>query len=336
MLDWQNIKDNGFNPKNGKEFKILSIDGGGIRGMFPAQYLARIEEQTGKKINEYFDLITGTSTGGIIALGLSIGIPAKEIAEIYEKQGKDIFKPVKVKRILNSIPIIGKKASKLTSIFKYSYTNEALKKILKEVFKDKKIRDSDTMLCIPALEHNKAKPKVYKTPHNEKFFLDEKLEMWKVALATSAAPTYFPPALEDGCKLDGGLWANNPILVGITEALYHGIKSEDIKVLSIGTGENLYLGDDSIPKHGGLVHWGPNLLDVFMNAQSYAAMNTASYLVKPENLIRINFTANNVTEKLGLDTVSDKCISILKAEANTAFCNTFRNKEKVEETFFYL
>lgn len=335
MLDWQKIKEDGWKPKNGKEFKILSIDGGGIRGLFPAQYLARIEEETGKKINEYFDLIVGTSTGGIIALGLSIGIPAKEIANIYETQGKEIFKPMKAKRILSYIPMIGKKISKVTSLFKYSYTNETLKGILKIIFKDKKVRDADVMLCIPSLEHNKAKPKVYKTPHNEKFFLDGKLEMWKVALATSAAPTYFPPALEDGCKLDGGMWANNPVLVGITEALHHGIKSEDIKVLSIGTGENLYLGDDSIPKHGGLWHWGINLLDVFMNAQSYSAENIASYLVAPENLTRINFSSNNVTEKLGLDTVSDKCLSILKAEANTAFCNTFRNKEKVEEAFFY-
>jgi patatin-like phospholipase/acyl hydrolase len=321
MLDWDRIKQEGWKPKNGKEFRILSIDGGGIRGLFPAQYLANIEEATGKKINECFDLIVGTSTGGIIALGLSIGIPAKEIAELYEINGKDIFKPTLYRRFLGRFGLA----------FKYSYTNKKLIKLLSDIYDGKKMIDADVMLCIPSLEHDKAKPKVYKTPHNTKYHLDEKLEMWKVALATSAAPLYFPPATDDGCKLDGGVWANNPILVGITEALHHNIKLDDIKILSIGTGENLYLADNTIPISGGLRSWKLNIVELFMNAQSYAAENTASYLIKKNNLIRINFTSR---KKLGLDCVSENCLAELKLEANNLFRDTFRNKSNVEDNFF--
>lgn len=321
MLDWDKIKSEGWKPKNGEYFKILSIDGGGIRGLFPAQYLANIEESKGKKINEIFDLIVGTSTGGIIALGLSLGIPASKIADLYENNAEDIFKPTLCKRIFKKVGML----------FRNSYTNKALIDLLMNTFDGKKMIDADVMLCIPSLEHNKAKPKVYKTPHNTKYHWDQNLEMWKVALATSAAPLYFPPAMEDGCKLDGGLWANNPILVGITEAMHHNIKLDDIKILSIGTGENLYLGNDSIFKRGGLFSWNTNLVDVFMNAQSYAAENTASYLINGNNLIRINFTS---TKKLGLDCVSKICLEELKLEADNSFRNTFRNNQNVEKHFF--
>lgn len=321
MLDWDKIKSEGWKPKNGEYLKILSIDGGGIRGLFPAQYLANIEKSIGKKINEFFDLIVGTSTGGIIALALSVGIPAEEIAKLYENNAEEIFKPALFNKIFK----------KTGMLFRNSYTNKSLIDLLINTFDGKKMIDADVMLCITSLEHNKARPKVYKTPHNTKYHWDQNLEMWKVAQATSAAPLYFPPATEDGCKLDGGLWANNPILVGITEALHHNIKLDDIKILSIGTGESLYLGDNSIFKHGGLWSWKKNILDVFMNAQSYAAENTANYLIKRDNLTRINFTS---VKKIGLDCVSKSCLEELKLEADNSFKDTFRNNQNVEKNFF--
>ena len=321
MLNWEKIKLEGWKPKNGEYFKILSIDGGGIRGLFPAQYLANIENSTGKKINESFDLIIGTSTGGIIALGLSIGIPASKIVELYENNAGDIFKQTLFNKIFK----------KFGMLFKNSYTNKSLIKLLIDTFDGKKMLDADVMLCIPSLEHTKARPKVYKTPHNTKYHWDQNLEMWKVALATSAAPLYFPPATEDGCKLDGGLWANNPILVGITESLHHNIPLEKIKILSIGTGENLYSGDDSIFKNGGLLSWKTNLVDIFMNAQCYAAENTAKYLINEDNLVRINFTSS---KKIGLDCLNKSCLEELKREADISFMNTFKNNQNVENKFF--
>lgn len=92
MLNWDEIKYNGWKPKKDDFLRVLSIDGGGIKGVFPARYLALVERETGKKINEYFDLIVGTSTGGIIALALSIGIPAKEIENLYGNNAKKHLK----------------------------------------------------------------------------------------------------------------------------------------------------------------------------------------------------------------------------------------------------
>jgi len=74
--------------------KILSIDGGGIKGVFPASFLTTIEDSIGDRVSNYFDLIVGTSTGGIIALGLGLGLPAKDILSFYEEKGSAIFKGI--------------------------------------------------------------------------------------------------------------------------------------------------------------------------------------------------------------------------------------------------
>ncbi|MEC3004586.1 MULTISPECIES: patatin-like phospholipase family protein [Bacillus cereus group] len=97
------------------------------------------------------------------------------------------------------------------------------------------------MVCIPSIVHQKASPKVYKTPHHPHFIKGGNIEIWKIALATSAAPTYLSAAVIDDneCKIDGGLWANNPVLVAIAEAVKLGYSLEQIKVLSIGTGTSL-------------------------------------------------------------------------------------------------
>ena len=324
MLNWDDIKNNGWKAKNGKEFKILSIDGGGIRGIYPAQYLANIEKETGKKINEYFDLIVGTSTGGIIALGLSIGIAASDIVELYMSKCQLIFN----NKLIRYFPIL----KTPFMAFRNLYKNDGLKKELKDIFKDKKIKDADVMLCIPSLDNNSAKPRVYKTPHNPKFHYDKDIEMWKVALATSAAPLYFNASEEEGsCKFDGGLWANNPIVVGITEALNHDIKKENINVLSIGTGNTLYNLKGKTAKKGGLISWNKNLVDLVMNAQSYSAENISSYLIDSNNIVRINF---ETSKKLDMDDISIGYLKDLKDRANTSFQETYRNIKNVESKFF--
>ena len=81
----------GGEPNEGKYFRILSLDGGGIRGVFPAAFMARLEEHLEHPIGRYFDLIAGTSTGGIIAIGLGLGLSAGEILKLYVEQGPAIF-----------------------------------------------------------------------------------------------------------------------------------------------------------------------------------------------------------------------------------------------------
>lgn len=306
---WQ-LNDNG-------EFRILSIEGGGIRGIFPAQYLAEIEKETGEKINEYFDLIVGTSTGGIIALALGVGIEAKDIVEMYKDNAKKIFRPshLNLKRIL-----------------KRKYDNSGLEEVLKEKFGDKKMNDSKVMLCITSTEFNNAKPKVYKTEHNNELYKDGEKELWKVAMATSAAPTYFSAAevFENEYNIDGGLWANNPSVIGIAEAIKNNVKLENIKVLSIGTGKNIFKEKYKIAKKSSAITWNRKIIDFILNAQAQSAVETAKYLLG-DRFTEINFELGG---KFSLDSTDENSIKLLLNTAITKCQNSYRVNEKVEEKFF--
>lgn len=316
-VNWNNIHEKGWKKDN---IKILSIDGGGIRGVFAARYLSKIEQELGKPICDYFDVITGTSTGGIIALALSIGIPSKEIEELYVDHGSQIFKSkTKIRGTLGKL-------------FKCSYDNSELKKILEGILGDLKIKDASTFLCIPAVEHNKAKPKVFKTPHNSCLHIDANIRMVDVALSTAAAPTYFPAYSIDGhdCKLDGGLWANNPVLLGIAEAVHNDVALSNIKVLSIGTGANLYNAKNSKAFNGGLFSWSRDILDVILNVQAEGALNTGKYLIG-ENLKRVDFIP---TRKISLDSTKKSDIRYIQSEADNVFANTFKNNENINQFFF--
>ena len=190
-------------------FKILCIDGGGIKGLFSAQILAKFEEVYDTKISEQFDLICGTSTGGIIALAASANISMSDVVNFYKEKGPKIFAQKRKKNL-------GKLWLKIKQIcYKGKYSNEELRKALAEVFKDKKIYESSNLLCIPAFDIITATPRVFKRDY-KKFTEDNKKTYVDVALATSAAPTYLPiHNLESSQYVDGGVWANNPSLFGL-------------------------------------------------------------------------------------------------------------------------
>jgi uncharacterized protein len=314
-LNWEQLKSEEPKTKEEGVFRVLSIDGGGMKGVIPAQYLKRIEENTGRPIHEHFDLITGTSTGGIIALGLSIGLPTAEITKIYSEEGKKIF----------SKSLFSNKFSSA------KYDNKHLKKLLINQYGEKRMRDAMTMLCIPSIEHHKAEPKVFKTPHHSDYIQDGERFMWEVGLATSAAPTYFPAASigEGECKIDGGLWANNPILVAIGEAKKLGFSLDQIRVLSLGTGDCIYSVDNKVAENGGLIKWKSNLVDFTFQAQSKSATYTAKYLIG-DNLYRITPTFGR---PLQLDSTDTKDIAFMISEANHLFERTYI-KEDIFERFF--
>ncbi|WP_316572058.1 CBASS cGAMP-activated phospholipase [Neobacillus sp. YIM B06451] len=303
-------------------FKILSIDGGGMKGIIPARFLKQVEEVIGEPIHEHFDLLAGTSTGGIICLGLASGMRAEEIANLYINEGAKIFGTKKSKVPIKKFEGLGISAT---------YDNEPLKKLLIEKFADKKIRDANTMLCIPSIEHHKAEPKVFKTPHQHDYIRDAERYMWEVGLATSAAPTYFPAACigDNECKIDGGLWANNPVLIGIAEARKMGFQLEQIKVLSIGTGDSIYNAPNKIAEAGGLLSWQKNLVELTMQAQSKGAWHTAKYLIG-DNLIRLNPI---LSQALPLDSTNEEDISLMIREANHMFERTFVG-DRVRDMFF--
>ncbi|AQQ65192.1 MULTISPECIES: CBASS cGAMP-activated phospholipase [Bacillus] len=315
MLNWDHYKKGSWQTKEPNTFKILSIDGGGMKGVIPSQYLKKIEHIIGEPIHQHFDLLTGTSTGGIICLGLASGMSAEQIANLYIKEGNQIFGTKKANGYLINA----------------SYSNQPLKKLLIEKFADKKILDANTMLCIPSIEHHKAEPKVFKTPHHSDYIRDGERYMWEVGLATSAAPSYFPAANigEGECKIDGGLWANNPVLVGIAEAKKLGYSLDQIKVLSLGTGDCLYNAPNKIAEAGGLLSWKKNLVELTFQAQSKGAEHTAKYLIG-KNLIRLNPV---LTRPIPLDSTNEEDIADMIREVNHLFDRTFIT-QGVKEMFF--
>ena len=144
-----------------RQRRILAIDGGGIMGVFPASFLATVEDSIGDNIANYFDLIVGTSTGGIIALGLGLGLSAQEILAFYEKSGPRIFRGNRWLRWLRWLGIS-------------KYSKVPLKEALDACFGEKKLGDSKKRLVIPSLDLESGKVYIYKTAHHCRLETDYK------------------------------------------------------------------------------------------------------------------------------------------------------------------
>lgn len=274
------------------KFKILSIDGGGIRGIIPAKILYDLEDLAINKdgpdarLCDYFDLVCGTSTGGIIAIGIALGMTVKEILNLYQEKAIDIFPR---KHLLSSV---------LRN--KSFYDRITLGNILEEKFNTlcpssdtARIYDCKTRLCIPSYDLQKGLGHVFKTDHLPNYQCDCHIPATKVALATAAAPVYFEPynfnynninslnlnSYYD--NIDGGVIANNPALIGLTEAVFcMNIPINKIELLSIGTG-TYNLKDDNQKKKKGVRYWllpsikdGIRIYELMASGQSVYIDNT--------------------------------------------------------------
>jgi patatin-like phospholipase/acyl hydrolase len=254
-------------------FRILSLDGGGIMGAFAASALATFEEATGRKIIEHFDLITGTSTGGIIAIGLAMGKSASEICRFYEEEGAMIF-PGRVG--------VRKWFGRVRDLFQPKFSGEALRETIKRAVGDRPLKEAKTRLVIPSYDVNAGKVYLFKTPHLPGNNYHGDLLAVDAALATSAAPTYFPAHTIKGLGtfIDGGLWANCPAIVGVVEALdFLGQAPEQVRMLSLSTTSYPFrLGNPQ--RSRGLVGWAPKLVDTFMFGQVQSSVNASFCLLK--------------------------------------------------------
>ncbi|OOZ38958.1 CBASS cGAMP-activated phospholipase [Solemya elarraichensis gill symbiont] len=259
-----------------ERFQILSLDGGGIRGMFSAALLAHIERDLGVSITDHFDLIAGTSTGGIIALGLGLGLTPEEILGFYVDHGKSMFPASPFRR--------------LRHLVRNKYDSRGLELALRECFGEQLIGESKRMLVIPSFDLAHTDVALFKTAHHEDFVRDYKMPAWKVAMATTAAPTYFPgfSQIEDRTLIDGGVWANNPTMVALAEAVgILKVPVDQIRILSIGTFEEI----SAPPKRlttGGLLQWARLSAKTIMAGQNAGAKKQAQLMVGKENLVRIN------------------------------------------------
>lgn len=333
-----------------ESFKILSIDGGGIRGVFPAMLLANYEAELKAKgvekwqVYHNFDLICGTSTGGIMAIALALGIPAKEIYDLYLDNANVIF---------------GNKKGFLKQ-FKYAaHKRNELERLIKEKYKayhdgedgeNPRLKHCKTNVAIPIYDLMEGRPSVLKSKYHEAFVRDYHIPAYQAALATSAAPTYFDPysasytdlnGLEKPFqnKVDGGVFANNPTLNGIIEAQKaFNLELKEISVLSIGTGHQHFLdaGIDKKKNHRvkyGIHYWmledgKKRLIDVFMQGQSQQVQNLISLMKngidrrEPDNFnyLRID-TQLDDTSNIEMDETDKEKIKKLAEKATIEFQN---------------
>lgn len=266
---------------NPNKKRILALDGGGIKGAFAAGFLEAIEECTGKRIAEHFDLIAGTSTGGIIALGLALGMSAKEIAQFYVNDGPRIFGQ---QNALDEPGWLSRTGSRVRAMFRTKmqlmapkYDASQLAKALERAFASKRLGDSSVRLVIPAYQADKEDVYVFKTRHHPRFQMDWKESAVNVALATAAAPTYFRahPMPSGAPLIDGGVWANNPAGLAAVEARgVLGWRDDDLFILRLGCTEEAL----DIPVASGYAGLLLKSTALFMQGQSRGADGTAMLL----------------------------------------------------------
>jgi uncharacterized protein len=251
--------------------KVLSIDGGGIRGIIPAMILAEIEGRTGKRTAEVFGLVAGTSTGGILALGLTKpgqnGGPeysAKKLIDLYETEGGKIF----------SIPVWHRIHS-TGGLAEEKYPAKGIEEVALEYFGDVDLAQALTEVLVTAYEIEKRGPWFFKRRHaRDQNREGDNFLMREVARATSAAPTYFEPLpLEWGphgkrAFIDGGVHSNNPAMCAYVEAMKIHPEEKDFLVVSLGTGEPTREMPYEEVKGWGLALWAQPILNVVFDGVS--------------------------------------------------------------------
>lgn len=250
-------------------FRILSLDGGGIKGAFSASVLATLEEDTKQSVADHFDLIAGTSTGGVLAIALGLGLPAQAICDFYAKYGGSVFPESTL-------------LQRLRQWIQPKHSDKALRDALSQVYGQRKFGDSKCRLVITTYDANGGRIFLMKTAHHERFKYDIDAPAVEVALATAAAPTYFASARFSAHKgaryVDGGVWANNPSLVGVTEAVaFLSVKLDEIDVLSIGCSTTPF----NIAEHAesGIAQWNAGFVELMFEAQMEASLKQAGLLV---------------------------------------------------------
>jgi patatin-like phospholipase/acyl hydrolase len=288
-------------------FQILALDGGGMKALFTAHVLARLEEDLGIDIRDGFDLIAGTSAGGIIALALGAGLRPAEIVDHYEQLVGAAFPPARrrwwrapwraVRPTYDPAPLRAALGSRL-------------------------LGDSDRRLVVTSWDPEHGRVHLFKTPHHVRFVRDWKIPMVDVAMATSAAPIYLPAADVDGQRLiDGGVWANNPSVVAVVEAIGAlRVPLQAIRVLNVGTTEE-------VPDHpsklhsGGLLTWAPHVTHLVLSANSRGSQGMAQHLVGRDSYWR--FDAHVAKGTYRLDVADTRKLASTAATESRRLSPTF-------------
>ena len=330
----------------GEKFRVLSLDGGGVRGIYTASLLQqlalRISRFTGNAVENdldlgaKFDLIVGTSTGSIVAAALVAGVPLEEVVDLYRTKSSQIFhspQPIQRGGLLDKARVSwwalkhGRKAANQPKAL-----SEALKSVLHDETMEEVYRRRGIALCAPSVDATTNRAWVFKTPHSKRLTRDNRYRLVDVCLASAAAPIYFPI---HGVKdpdgggqahwfVDGGLWANNPVLVGLVEALEIAPPDAEIEVLSVGTGgapkSNLLTAAEA---NRGTFGWkgGVEIVSMSLESQATVTAYLAKQLAVATGRVKLHRLQDSPVAPeeagyLGLDTGTEQAIAHMEKRAS--------------------
>lgn len=330
-----------------QKFRILSIDGGGLKGLIPLQVIKEIEKITKQPIHKTFDLIAGTSTGGLLTCALLLEdnsfeankrkYTLEQIEEIYLKKGKDIFP----------------RFHSLKWLFMHSrkwirpmYFSNKYDKILKEYFEDYRITSCLKPIFISSFDIHRNIPVIFTT--REATRIEEKnSRLLDICRATSAAPTYFPTYTftynkEKVVCIDGGLIMNNPTLGAFIEVLGNSsykhykkgdnkLEIKDISVLSLGTGISSPKFNSSSSKNWGRFQWIKKVIDISMSAPVNIVSDQLETIFNSmglsKNYLRINVEIDKKYSEM--DDSRSETLSYYLREANSKITNNHTLKDNL-------
>lgn len=331
------------------EFRILALDGGGIRGAFGTAFITGLEERLGRPISEYFDLVAGTSTGAILGAGVAWGLSGRQLMDFYRDYGDRIFharEPFTPRSWVRSIyPLVRYVFSRRTNggtlddFFRARYCPHVLRSAFDEAFGTATLGDLEKCrLIVPAVNLSQGQTCVFRTPHLPDAVDDRELPIVDVLLATTAAPTYFPhKIMPDGnAYCDGGLWAINPAILAVAEAFRirsccsrpqcdPAYDTSTIRVLSIGTGNATY----SLSPPGGdagALYWAPHIAEVMGTSQVQGVQCPLEFFLE-ERYLQVNFDLPDDTWTLDNTARIPDLLELGSAAAEREF-------PKIQELFF--
>ncbi|MBA2349835.1 MAG: patatin-like phospholipase family protein [Solirubrobacterales bacterium] len=279
--------------------RVLSIDGGGIRGIIPALVLTEIEARTGRQVHELFDLVAGTSTGGVLACALTRpgAAPARELVELYRTEGPRIFHRSAAHRLRSADGLLEEK-----------YDDRALVDALDRYLGDGLLSEATTRTLVTAYDLEARAPHFFKSWRHD---LDGPRP--QVARATAAAPTYFEPLRLGAMSLvDGGVFATNPAMCAYAESVrLHGLPPSF--VLSLGTGSQMRPIHHEQAASWGLVQWVRPVIDVVFDGVSDTVSYQLERLMPDDRVVRLQTDLDLASD--ALDDASPRNLGLLELQA---------------------
>lgn len=319
--------------KRGQKFRILSIDGGGAKGLAPIIVLEHLEKVTGKRIHELFDLIAGTSVGAILATRLTIP------SALHNGKSEYTATQVREKSIEANASMFKRNR---WSIFGSKYIGESKRASIEAMTKNYKITDLVTDIIVPS----------YDTLEGISYYFRSKCavknpkcnyNLTDVCDASSAAPTYFPPVYVEGHDsksdylgrnfVDGALVTNSPVMVAISHAIKdYGVDINDIVVLSLGTGKHNKYNSKQDVNNWGLIDWARNLPGIFISSAAESNNYQAEHILKRGQFLRLDFNIIDPARD-SIDDISEEAINFLTKKGNEMFTS---NKYKINQFLNHL